>query len=231
MISICLTNFNREQLLYDSISKVINDEHVSEVIISDDCSDYELYKRVVKHFEPMDKVKVSRTDTNIDCFRNKRRAVSLATNKWVILLDSDNQIDKEYLYAVVHHIERGFDCILQPSWAKPHFDFRQFEGQTFDRHNIKEQLKNNTFTTMLNAMNYAVKRDDYLAVWDGDVDPVTSDSIWQNYCWLKSGREIYVVPGMHYTHLVHKGSHYQNNIKRTPQGMNDSIIKKLKQLR
>lgn len=231
MLTICLTNFNREQLLYDSIRKVINDEHVSEVIISDDCSDYALYQRVVKHFEPFEKVKISRTDTNIDCFLNKRRAVSLATNEWVIILDSDNCIDKEYLYAVIDHINKGFDCILQPSWAKPHFDFRQFEGQTFERSNVKHHIKNTTFTTMLNAMNYAVKRDDYLAVWDGSVDPVTSDSIWQNYCWLKSGREIYVVPGMSYTHLVHKGSHYQNNVRRTPAGFHDSVIEKLKALK
>lgn len=231
MISICIPTYNRTDLLFESYSKVIDDDRISEIVIVDDCSTDEVWVKMCDTIGNHPKIKLFRNEKNLDCYRNKREAVSKASNEWVILLDSDNQIDKEYLYAVVDHINKGFDCILQPSWAKPYFDFRQFEGLTFDHSNVKHYVNNTTFTTMLNAMNYAVKRDDYLAVWDGSVDPVTSDSIWQNYCWLKSGREIYVVPGMHYTHLVHKGSHYQNNVKRTPKGFHESIVNKLKAMR
>jgi hypothetical protein len=84
---------------------------------------------------------------------------------------------------------------------------------------------------MLNAMNYFVHRDEYLRVWDGSIDPVTSDSLFQNYNWLKAGNEISVLPELEYEHRVHSGSHYQNNVRRTPRGFHESIIQKLKELR
>ena len=80
-------------------------------------------------------------------------------------------------------------------------------------------------------MNYFVNRDEYLRVWDGSIDPVTSDSLYQNYNWLNGGNSIYVVPNLTYEHRVHSGSHYQNNVRRTPQGFHDSIIEKLKNMK
>lgn len=230
MITIALTNFNREQLLYESIDKVIDDPRISEVIISDDCSDYALYRRVVSYFDKWPKVKVSRTDTNIDCYRNKRRAVSLSSNEWLILLDSDNIIDQSYIDTVFTHVWTP-KTIFQPEYARPSFDFRQYAGQTFNKKNVHKMIDHGNFATMLNAMNYFVNRDDYLSAWDGTVDPVTSDSIFQNYNMIKAGCEMYVVPGLYYEHRVHKGSHYQNNVRRTPKGFHDNIVQRIKNLR
>lgn len=234
-ISICLTNFNRFDLLFDSFKAVVHDERVSEVIISDDCSDYDLYKKIVDRAAKMsEKVKVSRTDTNIDCFLNKRRAVSLASSEYVILLDSDNRIGTDYLDAVY---SESWDPkkIFQPDFARPHFDFRWFSGRTITKANVWRTMHDSTFTTMLNAMNYFVNRDEFLRVLDGSVNPVTSDSIWQNYCWLKAGNSIFVMPGMQYDHKTEKykeeGSHYQKNVRRTPSAFHESVIEKLKRLR
>lgn len=229
MISLCCTNFNREILLFQAIEQILDDDRVSEVIISDDCSDYELYKRVVEHYKPWPKVKVSRNDTNVDCYRNKRKAVSLASNEWVIVWDSDNIMTKGYI-DVIHELEWYKDFIYQPSFARPHFDFRHY-ALDYDKSNVHKYVSEGNFSTMLNAMNYFVNRDEYLRVWDGSVDPVTSDSIFQNYNWLKAGNSIYVVPGLEYEHTVHNGSHYQQNNRRTPKGFHESIIKKLKELR
>lgn len=234
-ISICLTNFNRFDLLFDSFKAVVNDERVSEVIISDDCSDYDLYKKIVDRAAKMsEKIKVSRTDTNIDCFLNKRRAVSLASSEYVILLDSDNRIGVDYLDAIY---SRGWSSreLFQPEFARPHFDFKKFANHSYNRLNLFSCIKDTTFTTMLNAMNYFVNRDEFLRVLDGSVNPVTSDSIWQNYCWLKAGNSIFVMPGMQYDHKTEKykeeGSHYQKNVRRTPSAFHESVIEKLKRLR
>jgi hypothetical protein len=122
--------------------------------------------------------------------------------------------------------------ILNPSFAKPHFDFRMHQCTLIDKSNVHEYyMHSGSFQTMLNAMNYFVNRDEYLRVWDGSIDPVTSDSLYQNYNWLKAGNSIYVVPGLEYEHRVHSGSHYQNNVRRTPQGFHESIVQKLKELK
>lgn len=245
MISLCVTNYNREVLLHQAIEQVLDDDRVSEIIISDDCSEYELYKRVVDYYKPHPKVKVYRNDTNIDCFRNKRKAVSLATNRPVIVWDSDNIMTKKYIdvlfepcglaqvspYKFVLNQHEDHCTAFQPVFARPHFDFRKYSGQEFGAQNLKEVLDDSTFTTALNAMNYFVNGEQFLRVWDGSVDPVTSDSIWQNYCWLKAGGDIYFTPGLEYDHRVHDGSHYKQNNRRTPRGFHESVIKKLKALR
>jgi glycosyltransferase involved in cell wall biosynthesis len=42
-ISLCLTNYNRKELLMESFAHVLNDERISEIIISDDHSDEDIY--------------------------------------------------------------------------------------------------------------------------------------------------------------------------------------------
>jgi hypothetical protein len=89
---------------------------------------------------------------------------------------------------------------------------------------------------MLNAANYFVNRHEYLKLFNPDIDPVTSDSIYMTSRWLEFGNSIYVVPDLSYQHRVNnheeeEGSHYGRNIRRTPQGLHESIIKKLKQMK
>lgn len=232
-ITLSITTFNREELLYESIDQVLNDDRISEIIISDDCSEYELYKRVYNYYRLVDKVKVTRTDTNIDCYRNKRKAISQASNEWVIILDSDNIISKAYIDCVENLIIAGVNTktLYQPSFARPHFNFTKFESLFVNRHNVAFYMDDPTFQTMLNAMNYFVNRDEYIKVWEGSVDPVTSDSIYQNFNWLKAGNSIYIVPGLEYEHRIHEESHYKNNVRRTPNGFNKEIVNKLKAMK
>lgn len=230
-ISLCLTNFNRTSLLYDSFREVLDDPRVSEIVITDD-SDLFHATEVQRTVKDWPKVKWSLNHQKLDCYRNKRESISKAANEWVIIFDSDNTITKSYIDRVENLWIAGLNAktVYQPSFAMPHFNFTNYEGLLVNKSNVSQYMHDTTFQTMLNAMNYFVNRDEYLKVWDGSIDPVTSDSIYQNYNWLKSGGSIYVVPGLHYDHRVHDGSHYQNNVKRTPMGFHKSIIDKIKQL-
>jgi glycosyltransferase involved in cell wall biosynthesis len=230
MISLCITTYNRTDLLYESFRQVLNDDRISEIVIVDDHSDESIWQTIFWQYNGVPKVKLYRNEKNLDCYRNKREAVSKASNEWVIVWDSDNVMTKEYVDAV--YKEKWLNTlILQPAFAKPNFDFYPFAGNYYSKENASSWDLSGTFQTMLNAMNYFVNRDEYLRVWDGSIDPVTSDSIYQNYNWLKAGNSIYVVPGLEYEHRVHQGSHYQNNVRRTPRGFHEEIVNKLKELR
>jgi glycosyltransferase involved in cell wall biosynthesis len=232
MISLCITTYNRTDLLFESFSQVINDERISEIVIVDDHSPMEVFNTIFWYTKDIPKVKLYRNEKNLDCYKNKREAVSRASNDWVIIFDSDNIMTKDYVDAICSRkFEFNKDTILQPNAARPHFIFREYSGLVIDKHNVSIHMDESPFSTMLNAMNYFVNRDEYLRVWDGSVDPVTSDSIFHNYNWLKAGNSIYVVPGLEYEHRVHNGSHYQNNIRRTPRGFHEDIVQKLKDLR
>jgi len=234
MISICIPTYNRFELLLQSFEKVLHDERIGEIVIVDDHSnDFEILTQLSLYtlYSKPDKVKIFLNEKNLDCYRNKREAVSKASNEWIILLDSDNVIDRSYLDAIMEHLPHDKRCILQPSFARPHFNFSKYNGMMITKSNAGNYIHDRWFETMLNACNFFVNRDEYLRIWDGSIDPVTSDSIYFNYRWLEAGNSIYVVPGMEYEHRVHDGSHYQHNVRRTPKGLHESILKKLRAMK
>lgn len=240
MITVAITNFNREQLLYESIEQIIDDERISEIVISDDASEYGLYTRVVDHYKPYPKVKIYRNEKNLDCYFNKHKAVTLATNEWVLLIDSDNVFSKDFIDKVFEEnlTNRKWmrSVVYQPSFAKPNFDFTAFDGILVHKSCVSNLMPQHQFQTLLNTNNNFFNREAWLSVFDNSVDPVTSDSIYQNYRWLEAGNSIYVVPGLHYEHRVsnhgkEEGSHYVQKNRKTPKGFHESIVNKLKAMR
>jgi glycosyltransferase involved in cell wall biosynthesis len=229
-ISVCYTTFKRTDLLFESVKPFLNDDRVSEIIISDDCSPTHIYTELEGFFTGMDKVKLHRNGRNLDCYSNKREAISRAMNEYVLILDSDNIFSTEFI-DVIYAQHWAPERILQPTFARPHFDSRKYNSLLANRKNVAKYAHESNFTTALNAFNLFVNREKYLEVWDGNVDPVTSDSIYFNYCWLKSGNSIYFVPGLEYDHTMSNDSHYKLNVNRTKPGFHDSIVRKLKALR
>lgn len=239
MISLCYTTYNRTQLLLDSFKGIADHEFISEIVIVDDKSDAKTFEWLlwnIAHKYP--KVKLFQNQRNLDCFFNKREAIGKATNEWCILADSDNVFNKDYIDRCEQLWISGLNprTVYQPSFAKPHFNFERWEGHLIDRNNVAKFMVDPTFSTLLNAANYFVNKYEYLKVWDGSIDPVTSDSIYQNLNWFKSGNNMYVVPGLEYTHRIddHNGeepSHYAKHVRRTPYNLHRSIEQQLRDLR
>lgn len=229
MITLAITSYERTDLLFESFKDVIDDDRISEIVIVDDCSSEKVYKEISHYCSSIRKVNLYRNDRNLDCYKNKREAIAVSLNEWVILFDSDNIISKRYVDRCEALMIAGVNdhTVYQPSFARPHFDFTKYSGSIISKYNASIHLQDSTFQTMLNAMNYFVNRKEFLRVWKGDIDPVTSDSIYHNYNWLNAGNDIYVVPDLEYEHRVHDGSHYKKNVRRTPHKLYDSIIEKL----
>lgn len=229
-VSLCITNYNRFDLTVKSFEHVLYDDRIKEVIIVDDCSDENIYKQLSNYCKAFHKIKLFRNEVNLDCYLNKKQAIKKASSEYCILLDSDNIVLPDYLNKIYAH-DWHEDTIFQPSFAKPHFDYTQYEGLTITRENVAAFMKMQMFSTMLNTNNFFVNRSEYLNCFDDKVDPVTSDSIYFCYCWLARGNKIFVIPDLHYFHLVHNKSHYQNNVARTPNGLHEEIEQKLYELR
>lgn len=231
MISLCITTYNRDQMTVDSFAKVYNDERIDEIVIVDDHSDETIFANLQFMVNGLDKVKLFRNEKNLGCYHNKRQSVECASQEFVILLDSDNQIDTSYLDAIDFiKLKENNRVLYQPEFARPHFDFRNYSGKTFYRSWIKNYTVQQTFLTMLNAMNFLVNRNEYLLIFDSaKEEPWTADSIYFNYLWLAAGNSIYVTPGMQYDHLVHDGSHYKNNVHKTGNFYNE-VVQRLKEL-
>ena len=230
-IGICCPTWNRFDLTIKAFEQVLDDDRIISVTLSDDNSTDDSYEKLVEYYKGNKKVLLYKNRENLDCYENKKESILSSDTEWNILLDSDNIIDKSYLDAIYAIEEWDSKTIYQPEFARPHFDFRQFSGLEITSKNTPEYKYNNYFEVMLNAMNFFINRDEYLKVWDGSINPVTSDSIYFNYCWLNAGNKIYVTPNMQYEHTVHDGSHYQLNNKKTPQGFHQSVLDKLNALK
>lgn len=228
-LSICIPTYNRFEMTLESFRDVYCDERVHSIIILDDASTDGSYEQLLDATSSLTKIKIYRQEQNVDCYRNKFISVTYCPTEFCILLDSDNRIDISYLDAIYSE-QWDAETIFTPEFAMPEFDFRNYSGLTLSKENIAQYVDKPLFETMLNAANYFVNRNNYIWVWDKSVDPVTSDSIFQSYNWLKAGYKIKVLPGLQYEHRVWPGSHYQNNVHRTPNGFHQSVLDKLKQM-
>lgn len=227
-LSICIPTWNRVDMTLNAFAKVYDDKRVKSIIIVDDASDLHIYYELKEKTKDMKKVRLFRNLTNRDCYANKYVAVSLSLTDYCIILDSDNQIDTTYLDKIFEQ-EWLENVILAPDWAMPMFNYTEYSSLIVSKENLSEHIDKPMFETCLNCMNYFVNKHAYCQVWDAEVDPVTSDSLFQNYNWLMSGRFIHIVDGLRYNHLVHDQSHYINNVQRTGD-FREKLIEKIRKL-
>jgi glycosyltransferase involved in cell wall biosynthesis len=207
-LSLCITHLNRTNLLKDCYPDVL--DIVSEVVIQDDKSNPFEQALLADHFAGP-KTKIYFNSENIGMSRNKAECISNASNDWVVIFDSDNIIQKDYIENIPSKLDKR--TIYCPDMAMPEFDYRKYTGVTIDRKNIHRFIKDREFECLMNTCNYVVHRDEYLKVYRYNKDMKGTDSIWMFYLWLAAGNRFEVVPNMRYFHRVHAGSGFLADMK------------------
>jgi glycosyltransferase involved in cell wall biosynthesis len=209
---------------------VLDDDRVDSVTINDDASTDDSYTKLSAHFLHHPKVKVYGNGSNLDCYQNKHRAMLNSKGEWCCLWDSDNTFDARYLDALSAMESWDEKTIYQPCFARPHFDFREWCGLVLTKENVAFYTDTHLMTA-LNACNFFINRAQYLRAWDGSVDPITSDSIFFSYTWLKAGGKILITPWLEYDHYIDPGGqgHYQQNWQKTIEFHKD-LMEKIKKL-
>src|ERR1044071_5800065 len=99
-ISLCITNYNRVKMLFESFHQVALDSRIGEIVIVDDKSMPDYFRQVytfAKTAPYQAKVVLCRNTDNLGCYRNKREVISQASNDFVIIFDSDNILSTEYI--------------------------------------------------------------------------------------------------------------------------------------
>jgi hypothetical protein len=248
-VALCITHYNRVDMLFKSFEKVYGDPRISRIYISDDHSDTAAWHALTARVGDLNNSEVAKTKhiilanrrgENIGCYQNKSAALRMTTQyggtppDYAILLDSDNVIDTSYLDALFRVPEEYWDVktILAPEFARPAFRYHQFAASYFDKNTIKQHIpdmKRTQFDCLINCANYVVPVKEYLRVFDPDFNPWTCDTVYQLYNWLKAGNGMYVVPGMQYDHLIHDGSHYKEHVHKVP-GLFEEITQKIMKL-
>jgi len=225
-ISIVIPTWERVNSTIDAFIDVHDDPRISLIHIVDDCSSDEVYEGLKWWCEYYKKIRLYRNEKNMQCYHNKAEAVSKSDTPYCILLDSDNKIDTHYIDKIYSE-QWAEDLILTPDFAAPHFSFKDYSGMVVTKENVAANIKKPMFEVFLNAANFFVNAKKYLEVFEPNINPVTSDSIFMTSRWLERGYKIKVVEGLIYQHAVHSGSHYQNNVHLTPPGFHQNILQQL----
>jgi glycosyltransferase involved in cell wall biosynthesis len=226
-ISLCVPTWNRFEFTTKCFEQVLNDERVQEVIICDDNSTDGSYERLEEFYKDNDKVFVYQNKERLKVHGNKMMSIKHALCDWCILFDSDNIITKGYIDKI-YSLLWDSDTLYQPSFAMPHFDYRNLVG-VYDKSNTKHNVHRPLFECMLNTQNFFINRDEYLKAWEDKSEINGADSIYFNYLWLKMGNKIDVVQGLEYEHVVHRGSFYESVAEDSvPKAL--EIVEKIKQL-
>lgn len=224
-------------MLIESFINVIENKHLKEIIIVDDCSDPDIYKKLQWFCKGTRKIKLHRNQLNLGMSLNKYETVKHATSEWCIVFDSDNAIDNTYINAFVnfakkHQYNIPPRVICLPEFAVPNFDYRAYSGKSLGVTNGElrsrgfidvdlptEIDKDPMLNCCMNTCNYIVNRRAYMDCFlemrqqHPAIDVKGVDTIWFAYNWLRLRHSFYVLPGLRYLHRVHPGSGFMQDIE------------------
>lgn len=228
MYSLCLTNYERFDLLIESFEQVIDDPRITEIVISDDCSSQTIFQSLVSYCADKPKIKLYRNEQNLGMGKNKMLAIERATSEWCILFDSDNKLNRGYINAL-YRSHCYPNVINMPDSGGERLDYTRFAKWYVSRHNINYFLSFGGADMVLNTCNYFVNRQRYLEVYEDNPDVIAADTIWFNYLWLKKGGAFVIVPGLRYYHRIHSGSGFMKDLNKNEQKCKEilELIKKM----
>ena len=238
MFSLCIPTINRfDSFLIKYIPEYLKNNLIDEIIITDETG--EDARKIREHF-PYSKIKVFENETKLGPFLNKLKACKLAARQWIALIDSDNFADEVYFETAKQFIESRYlpaASILAPSWAKPNFNYSNLSGFLFTKSRL---YKNATFAhtdnlTLMNTGNYILNKyviDTINIENESHNIPLSSacDVVYFNTLLFEQmDLNMWVVPNLHYTHVVHDGSVYIQTHKQLDQ-FNNQVYERYRKL-
>jgi len=223
-LSLCIPTMNRWDFLRVNIPQYLSNPYISEIVISDE-NGHDAEKIRATFNDP--KIRVSINTTRLGPFLNKNKVVSLASNEFVCLIDSDNFAPLSYFEAWdkwLKGAEPNENTIYSPYRTIPQvnhegFIYKELVGVYITKNNCKYYWKAIPMANILyNTGNYIVSKKMYLTT---ETDPHlkhleaqrSPDVMFKNYLmWFNNNMQMVVVPDMDYHHIVHNGSYFMQEL-------------------
>lgn len=215
-LTLCITTYKRWSFLEKYLKEYIRNNLIDEIIITDETGDD--IEEIMKCSE-FQNIKLYKNDNKLGAFKNKEKAVSLSSNDWVCLMDSDNFAPYEYFdvwYKYISENELSAKTIYCPDKTIPQTNHSGFDYTHIDfvnAHNFKN-LKN--ISTMLNTGNYIVNKHVYpnTDIIGSEFEYLSTapcqEVLFQNALLLQRGCTLQIVKNMRYNHMVHNESLYMS---------------------
>lgn len=236
MISCAIPHYNNAKFMEDTLRHIIVDTRIDEIIICDDKSNSDNLtelKCIIKKYDN-DKIKLIENTSNIGCYHNKIKSVSLCTQNWVILFDSDNILNKNYIDCLYTQypwndmtIYAPCNAITFPGTPSSNLNYNTYSGRYITRQTYLHDFNSVVFKCLINNCNYFVSRKNFIECHShleynrNLIDSLDSAVLFTD--WLCYGGQVKVVHGMEYKHRLHKNSNYVTS----PARCNGKIVEQV----
>lgn len=230
MFTLCITTLDRfKTFLKKNIPKYLENEFISEIIISDENGND--IKLIQEHFPNVPKLKLFKNDKVLGPFLNKIKCCKYATNEWIALIDSDNFAHKDYFavankYILTANNLVNKESIIAPCFASPGFDYRFLSNVILTKNNMKKYYSKPMFNCFLNTGNYILNKNliDNINI-DNEAELIQTsacDVKFVNTLFIEQfeNLNIHVVENMKYDHVVHDESVYLKTHVKTQDVIN-----------
>lgn len=215
--SLALTTYNRANIIIPYIKRYETYENLNEIIVIDDYShgsDYDCLKKE----SWSNKVKIFQNESNVGCYLNKIYALSQTTSNRVLLFDSDNFFEEQYLDILKNILIQdnlNDDMIYCPESALPKFIYNHLTDIIIDKNNWnnlhnKEECFVNTGQQFFSrkAINCLINN-----IIEDKTNPFATDAKYINYILIKNGFMLKCVKNLKYNHNISSDSIWQNTSK------------------
>ena len=234
MISLCIPTMDRfdtflSRYLNEYI-KYLNNNIISEIIICDENGND--YEKIISTYPNISNLHVYKNESILGVFKNKLKVCSFANHEYIALIDSDNFCDESYFIKVKEYIQNNKltkHSIIAPTFAKPNFNFTQFNNAIVTKYNLKQYYHLNNFEILLNTGNYIltkgiihdIKHDETIMLQNSACDVLFFNLLaFQQF----NDFEIHIVKDLEYDHVVHGGSTYLNTIHYCSHFINSVVM-------
>jgi hypothetical protein len=214
--SLCIPTMDRfENFLSINLPKYLDNELIDEIIICDENGND--YNKLKKNFSNNPKIKLFKNETTLGPFLNKIKVCKYAKNEWIVLIDSDNFADKDYFITAYNYIINNNisnTSIISPSFAKPVFNYKQFQNNIITKKNINNYKNNNLFLSLMNTGNYVLNKYLYDNINISNEKNInqshSTDVIYVNTLFFEQypNFEFHIIQNLEYDHSMHDGSIY-----------------------
>ena len=220
LISIAIPYYNNSRFMEDTLKYIVTDPRITDIVITDDSSKPEDLKKLEEIIKPYPQIKLFKNNTNLGVFPNKMKALSKCSNKWAVLLDSDNMLEKKYIDAIYQEKKWNENMVYAPEWAKTFpgnhssmLNYKWLSNKIIDKTKVMQLRSNSKFKCVVNTGNYFLNVKNFIYTMDTsalkfDDSMSCIDVFYANHIWLMNGNKIKIVKGMEYSHRLHKSSTY-----------------------
>lgn len=229
MFSLCIPTMDRyDNFLKNYLPNYINNEHIDEIIISDENGNDA--QKIQHNFPNNSKIKINVNPHKLGPFLNKITCCKLAKNDWICLIDSDNFADINYFnigktFIEDNHSKIQKNSILAPSWAQPNFNYTNLSNICINKTNLKQYNTNEPgytgLSTLMNTGNYIINKYLISNIYlNNDIELIHNSSacdviLFNTMLLEQLDLQIYIVPKLYYKHIIHEGSIYTTTISHT----------------